>query len=134
MLWCAAVEDNLYKLILSNMRQISSDDEDKIFSGYGPLSSFSSKITVSYAFSFIGDKSRRNLNLIRDIRNAFAHTGAALSFETKEVVDVCRLLGKLDERPLEHSRKPRLIYQDACFELAGRMYNRVRGSEPSGLP
>lgn len=133
-LWCATVEDNLCKFILTKMRHLSPDDRDKMFGGYGPLSTFASKISVSYAFSFIGDTTRRNLNIMRDIRNAFAHTGAALSFNTKEVSDVCRLLVRLDGQPSDHSRKPRLVYQDACFELAGRMYNQVRGSDPSELP
>lgn len=52
----------------------SSEKEDKeLFSGYGPLSSFSSKIVLSYRLGLISDYEYKALQIIRKIRNSFAH-------------------------------------------------------------
>ena len=52
----------------------SSENEDKgLFSGYGPLSSFSSKIVLSYRLGLISNSEYKTLQVIRKIRNSFAH-------------------------------------------------------------
>lgn len=52
----------------------SSEKEDKeLFPGYGPLSSFSSKILLSYRLGLISNYEYRTLQIIRKIRNLFAH-------------------------------------------------------------
>jgi hypothetical protein len=132
--WCAVVEDNLRLWLVKNMRHLSSDDEDKLFSGYGPLSSFSARIGVAFAFSLIGEKTKYKLNIIREIRNSFAHTGAPLSFGTPEVINVCRLLDLscLPDDP--EQTDPRSTYQAVCFRTAGLLHNGCHGKEPSSLP
>ena len=51
-----------------------SEKEDKdLFSGYGPLSSFSSKILLSYRLGLISNYEYKTLQIIRKIRNMFAH-------------------------------------------------------------
>lgn len=52
----------------------SSEKEDKeLFSGYGPLSTFSSKIVLSYRLGLISNYEYKTLQIIRKIRNSFAH-------------------------------------------------------------
>lgn len=52
----------------------SSEKEDKdLFSGFGPLSSFSSKILLSYRLGLISNYEYKTLQTIRKIRNLFAH-------------------------------------------------------------
>jgi DNA-binding MltR family transcriptional regulator len=54
---------------------------DPLFEGFGPLSSFSSKIGVCYAFNLIGYTLAKDLHLIRKIRNDFAHSLSEKDFE-----------------------------------------------------
>lgn len=61
----------IFKLFLTSP---SSEKEDKeLFSGYGPLSTFSSKIVVSYRLGLISAYEYKTLQIIRKIRNSFAH-------------------------------------------------------------
>lgn len=62
-----------------------------------PLRDFGSKIRLSYALGIIGAKAKADLDLIRHIRNTFAHSRAELTFELPEVADACALL-TLSER------------------------------------
>jgi DNA-binding MltR family transcriptional regulator len=49
------------------------DHKDNLFSGFGPLSTFSSKIELAYNLGLIPPCAYTELNLIRKIRNFFAH-------------------------------------------------------------
>jgi DNA-binding MltR family transcriptional regulator len=71
----AAYIDELLEYLLKNfLYSPSSEKEDKdLFSGYGPLSSFSSKILLSYRLGLISNYEYKTLQIIRKIRNAFAH-------------------------------------------------------------
>lgn len=61
----------LFRCFLSSP---SSEKEDKeLFSGYGPLSTFSSKIVLSYRLGLISNYEYKTLQIIRKIRNLFAH-------------------------------------------------------------
>lgn len=61
----------IFKLFMTSP---SSEKEDKeLFSGYGPLSTFSSKIVLSYRLGLISNYEYKTLQIIRKIRNSFAH-------------------------------------------------------------
>lgn len=51
-----------------------------MFSGYGPLSTFSAKIEIAYAFDLFEADMFRDLKAIKDIRNAFAHSKDVVHF------------------------------------------------------
>lgn len=61
----------LFRHFLSSPSKEKEDSE--LFSGYGPLSTFSSKIILSYRLGLISDYEFKTLQVIRRIRNAFAH-------------------------------------------------------------
>jgi len=52
----------------------NKDERNNLYDGYGVLSSFSSKITISYRLGLISKSEYQTLNAIRKIRNEFAHT------------------------------------------------------------
>lgn len=58
---------------------------DAFESSNGPFSSFSNKITVCYLTGLISKKMYDDLNLIRKIRNTFAHNIFQCSFEMDEI-------------------------------------------------
>jgi DNA-binding MltR family transcriptional regulator len=62
---------------------------DEIFSPSGPLDSFSSRINMSYCLGLISNVARKDLNLIRKIRNRFAHSAENVSFEDTDIKAHC---------------------------------------------
>ena len=60
---------------------------EKLFGFNGPLGTFSSKIEMAYAFGLIAPKAKQDLNLIRKIRNEFAHDHRLLTFADKPMCD-----------------------------------------------
>ena len=56
-----------------------------MFNGFGPLSSFSGKIKLSYRLGLISKEEYNKLEIFRSIRNKFAHIISGCSFESKDV-------------------------------------------------
>jgi DNA-binding MltR family transcriptional regulator len=71
---------------------MSVADEASLFDGDGPLATFSAKIRMGFAFEVVNEEMRAELNRLRDIRNAFAHSKYFLKFETQEVSEACSTL------------------------------------------
>ena len=88
------LEVSLEDLLALYMPNLSNTLKEKLFVGYGPLSSFSAKIDIAYALGLIPASLRRDLHAIRDIRNAFAHTTERLHFDSLKMT---RLLGKFPD-------------------------------------
>jgi DNA-binding MltR family transcriptional regulator len=87
------VDACLERLLRTPMRSnLSQSDANDLFDGNGPLSTFSAKIALAYALGLIGPTCRRELNLIRELRNAFAHSLKRLDFAVSEVGAICEQL------------------------------------------
>jgi len=85
----ALMEHLLEGAIKYRMVKLTSDEERDLFQGAAPLATLSARIRVAYAMGIIGKKVRRDLNLLREIRNALVHTRRRVTFETKEVSELC---------------------------------------------
>lgn len=95
---------------------------DKLESDAGPLSSFSRRILLGQSLRIYGPVTQSNLDLIRHIRNAFAHAHVPITFETKEVADAVSLLKDVsllhpftvgsDTKP--PASTPRARFDDIC--------------------
>lgn len=104
----ALLEDILRGAIINGMPRLpSKDDHDRLFLNYGPLSSFSAKTFVAFCFGVIGPNVRSDLDTIRAIRNAFAHNLHNISFETKEIADLCANLKSIQKMSDKDQLKPR---------------------------
>lgn len=78
-IWGAAQLDHRLRWLLEEaMPHLSKTLRDKIFEGFGPLSSFSARIDVAFAFGLIDGDLRADLHKMRDLRNAFAHSPETL--------------------------------------------------------
>jgi DNA-binding MltR family transcriptional regulator len=58
----------------------------------GPLSTFAAKIRAAYALGIYLKGVREELDMIRYIRNAFAHAKEKLDFSTPEIIEGCMAL------------------------------------------
>jgi len=81
----AHLEDDLKTLLrahcLKDARAVKKV-VDPLFHVYAPFSTFSAKIQVSYAMGLIEEQLHTTLDLIRRLRNDFAHERKAVSFQT----------------------------------------------------
>lgn len=91
------IEDVLRGAVAHRFGHLREVELKELFSGFGPLSSFSSMIKVGYAMGVIGPKSRHDLEVLRELRNAAAHTTRMLSFEMLEIIDLVASLHALKD-------------------------------------
>lgn len=105
----AIIEEKLVDALLAKMRPLNSEFKTRLFDGYGPLSSFSAKIDLSYAFQIIDKKTRDELTIIRKIRNKFAHSVALINFGSPEILAHLQALkmpvAKISDYPTCYLRK-----------------------------
>lgn len=82
----ALVEHFLERAIAARLRLPNSKkDKDFLFGARGPGSSFENKIYLSYALKVTAEKTTRDLELIRAIRNEFAHDMNEINFTSAHI-------------------------------------------------
>jgi DNA-binding MltR family transcriptional regulator len=86
------VDDELQKLLLNAMRELSNNLAERLFDGYGPLKDFAAKIDIAFAFKLIDEKTHADLRVIKDVRNKFAHAIRFTFFSSPEIVKLCAKL------------------------------------------
>lgn len=72
-LYTAMLENTLESVISSKFRHQDQDTLSHLTDGSGPLGTFHQKIEIGYALGIYDDSTRRSLQIIRKIRNVFAH-------------------------------------------------------------
>jgi hypothetical protein len=60
--------------------------------GDAPLATFSAKIRLAYALSIFGSSTRDDLDTIREIRNAFAHSTRPLASDPAQTLRVLTIM------------------------------------------
>lgn len=90
----AHLEDSLMIKVMSRMRKPPDGSTieyyDDVFAPNRPLGSFSAKIDAAYFFEIIDDTMRAQLNDVREMRNACAHSQHPISFADSALVNVCK--------------------------------------------
>lgn len=95
------IEELLTRKFKSLFSKGNSDARKKLFDNNGPLSSFSSKITAAYCLGWLGQDTYHDINLVRKIRNTFAHHLHGISLEDAEIRDL-----------INQFKMPRKYYHD----------------------
>jgi hypothetical protein len=72
-------------LIRDQLKHGDDSTWGRLISDSGPLSTFAAKVAVGHAMGLYDDDIRKNLNIVKDIRNAFAHPKRLLTFEEPEI-------------------------------------------------
>lgn len=131
-------------LLMSGIRERlrgRKKDIDELFHGMGILNSFGARIRIAYAIGYIGDDERTDFDIIRAIRNKFAHIPSRISFDTQSIRDQCNnlILGKLLEKlsrsgePIfEDSPKNRYIFTSQLRALG--LFGRLQKAKPFRKP
>jgi hypothetical protein len=106
----AMLERNLEYLILTRIGfgfNLNEERRDQLFAKDGTLSSFHANIIFSRALEVINDDTMKDLNIIRDVRNKFAHSALPLHFKVKAIK------GKLGT--LREGRYPGLFVEEHVY-------------------
>ena len=99
---------------------ISKDLQDRMFSGHGPLSTFSAKIDMAYAFDLIQKDTWSKLHKVREVRNTFAHADAHIDFDHPSIRSGKRLKGN----PFAQSAE---AYDALTFEIIEVLVPAIEG-------
>ncbi len=77
-----------------SLKRLLRDDKSTLdlFDHEAPLGSFSGKIKLAFALRLFDKKTKHDLELIRHLRNGFAHDRRHLTFATPQVADICKHL------------------------------------------
>lgn len=124
----SVVDKALEVAIRAHLTPTKEDPEaNSIFSYdyHGPLAELSARIKMAYIMKIFGPKTKQDLDHIRHVRNAFAHSLNILRFQDREVADICNSLHAatsstvLTKPALGDS--PRARYIDATVFLAEQL-------------
>lgn len=93
-LGAALLDAKLEELFRQRLRSF----QDELLDSARPLGSFSTKIKLACALVWISDDARHDLDVVRDIRNNFAHSfDHELSFSDQSISDRCSNLRSVKE-------------------------------------
>jgi Mannitol repressor len=105
---------------------------DELFNAMGPLSSFSQRIAIAYAFELISSAQYKDFEIIRKIRNHFAHHPLDTTFKTEDIQKLCESLSMFKETSLEQyprlGERHRMAYLLTCGILCGRLLDAIESS------
>ena len=79
------VDEKLANLMQAHMNSDISGGLDSLFKSFGPLSTASGRIKISAALRWLAPSTYKNLELLRKIRNEFAHKAFLNSFDEAPV-------------------------------------------------
>lgn len=116
-LMSAAFLDEKLKELLQQYMVQDTQSLKELFSGNGAISSFSSRIELSYLLGLISKNVRKDLNLIRKIRNEFAHSIEIIDFDHPKISG--RILELQSGFFKDKQLSMRKIYNRMAFYIAG---------------
>lgn len=115
---CAYLDAQLTQLLEARLVKKAALTK-ALFAPTGPLASFSVRIDLAYLLGFIPSSARRDLHLIRKIRNEFAHNASLISFDDQALAARAKVL-KFDH--LTTGTTPRLKFNRAIMWLVDMLY------------
>jgi DNA-binding MltR family transcriptional regulator len=110
-----ALSDLLFSSVVYEPKKIDKE----LFEFNSPLGTFSSRIKMAYYLGKISKVARRDLDLLRSIRNKFAHHPAVASFNDESVANQCKEL-KLSFRKKDD--EPRLHFLGSVFGVLAHIH------------
>ena len=79
------IEDLLERKLRTLFKKGNSSTRRKLFELNGPFASFSSKILVAHSLGWIDSQIHDDINLVRKIRNVFAHEIHGIDLESPKI-------------------------------------------------
>ena len=103
----------------SSILDTSTGKQELFFAQGAPLGTFKNRILMGWAMGFYDEATAKDLELIRDIRNQFAHSLLALDFANEHIIKTCSQIRDYEfEFPDRDDVAPaRLVYEKACWHI-----------------
>lgn len=120
LLGAALIEDSLMGAIVAVLAD-PSDKSALFHDGGSPFGTFSAKIVAGKALGLFDGKVEADLDIIRDIRNQFAHALMKLDFDNPLIVERCLQISPYptsesgDDRKVSKARKH---FERACWAIS----------------
>lgn len=93
------IESYLVARLRDKMPTLNSDETTRVFGFNGPIGTFSGRIWVAQALGIINRQIRRQLDIIREMRNVAAHAHPNVTFTTPQIKAATVQLFRPDVRP-----------------------------------
>jgi DNA-binding MltR family transcriptional regulator len=125
------VEHELDKLLRRRFKRNDDKSWEVLLDDRGPLRSFHTKIETAYALGILDDPTRKDLHILRTIRNAFAHSKKLLDFDDDLIVKEllkAKCLRQSDKRYFQKYPKAQKMAGKVCFlVLCMRLSRKLLG-------
>ncbi|MGB6306438.1 MAG: hypothetical protein WBF89_01505 [Steroidobacteraceae bacterium] len=124
-----AIEDALEQALMQRMPALATDNDArvKVFGPEGTISTYSAKILIAYAIGILDRKARKEIDVVRHIRNACAHSRKSLSLQTPALADAIK--GALGEDVVAKLRdqEPATLRRAFICHIAALIYQVLSG-------
>ena len=121
----ALIDDRLEETLRSFFCEGRTSSGKLLDDSNAPLGSFSSRIQACYSLGLIDDHEYTEIELIRKVRNEFAHAKHGASFQTERIVGLCSgLRSDLPEGEGYSTNDSRFRFINAVVCMALRLYYR----------
>jgi DNA-binding MltR family transcriptional regulator len=127
---CVLIEHELDRLLRNKLKKKDDNTWQALQSETGPLRSFSAKISMAYALGVYTEKIQHDLNVVRIVRNAFAHSKKLIDFNDPLIISEltsAHILAKkfklyLQKEP--HAELARTIFIIICLRLQNTLLHK----------
>ncbi|TPL51621.1 hypothetical protein FJ957_08575 [Mesorhizobium sp. B2-4-6] len=131
------VETVLRQCLFHRLVSMSVTDARKLVGHAGPLGSFSQTIEMGFALGLYGQVVRKDLHLIREVRNIFAHRFLPVSFSDTDVrkpisklsyrkEDISGNVDRIIEKDGDVFVRERDLYHEHCRVIVVELYYDMR--------
>ena len=131
-LGAAIVEYALEAVIKLTFKRHDDVAWERMIDSVGPLRDFNTKIICGFTLGVFNDEVRTNLNLVRDIRNAFAHSRMYLRFDHPVLGDALTAARPIRSGKRLHDAGALSIgankraYMNLCFSLLSFFQQKLK--------
>ena len=122
------VELHLERLVRSKLKHKDDETWALLVADNGHLGSFYSQIAMGYAFGIYDKDMCNDLNIVRNIRNTFAHSKKSIKFEHPAVVAELGKATTSAKNMCKSIGPDAMRYKSLCFYLSTKL---VRMYEPT---
>jgi DNA-binding MltR family transcriptional regulator len=129
------VEHELDHLLRSKLKHKDDKTWETLTDDRGPLNSFHSKIAMGYALGIYDQGMRSDLDIVRNIRNAFAHSKKLIQFNDPAVLAELKKASAITKGMWKSKGPDAFLYMSLCLRVSStlaRMYvRRMKSRTPS---
>jgi DNA-binding MltR family transcriptional regulator len=122
------VEHELEQLLRSKLKHKDDETWAMLIADNGPLKPFYSKIAMGYALGIYDKGMRSDLNIVRSIRNAFAHSKKLIQFNHPAVIaELRKATRSAIPKGMWKSKGPDvMLYMSLCIRLSLKLIRIYR--------